>query len=212
MLEDADDGRLDGGANLAIIGEELIQFGRAEPLGGGYWRLSRLLRGRRGTESAAGGQAIGDRFVLLDGDSVRTVDLPLAALGSRVRIMASGVGDGGGPVEAAVDVTGRSVLPPSPVHLVAVADDAGAAALSWVRRSRGGWRWIDGVDTPLAEESEAYRVDIAAVGGTREANPGSASATVTTAERALGPVGVSVRQRGTYGVSDAVALTINGGG
>jgi hypothetical protein len=30
--------------------------------------------------------------------------------------------------------------------------------LSWVRRSRDGWGWADGVDAPLAEESEAYRI------------------------------------------------------
>jgi hypothetical protein len=32
--------------------------------------------------------------------------------------------------------------------------------LHWVRRSRGGWDWIDGSDAPLVEESERYRVSI----------------------------------------------------
>lgn len=53
LLEDADDARLLAGANLAVLGDELIQFGRAEPLGGARWRLSRLVRGRRGTSWAA---------------------------------------------------------------------------------------------------------------------------------------------------------------
>ena len=30
--------------------------------------------------------------------------------------------------------------------------------LRWVRRSRAGWRWSNGADVPLAEESERYRV------------------------------------------------------
>lgn len=38
------------GANISLVGEELIQFGQAEQLGPGLYRLSQLLRGRRGTE------------------------------------------------------------------------------------------------------------------------------------------------------------------
>jgi hypothetical protein len=52
------------GANLALIGDELIQFGRAEQLGPGLFRLSHLLRGRRGTEWAAAGHSVGDVFCL----------------------------------------------------------------------------------------------------------------------------------------------------
>jgi hypothetical protein len=38
----------------------------------------------------------------------------------------------------------------------------GSAAVHWVRRSREGWRWPDGIDAPLAEETELYRIEIAA--------------------------------------------------
>ena len=34
----------------AAVGKELLQFGRAVALGGGAYRLSKLLRGRNGTE------------------------------------------------------------------------------------------------------------------------------------------------------------------
>ena len=191
-LEDADDGRLDAGANLAIAGEELIQFGRAAPLGGTRWRLSRLLRGRRGTEAAAGTQTVGDRFVLLDDDSVRQLDLPLAAIGSAVRIMATGIGDISGPVERIVTIDGRSVLPPSPVHLVATDGPDGGAALSWIRRSRGGWRWLDGADAPLVEESEDYRVVVtSADGSARDVETAAPVIAISAAERALGPVNVA---------------------
>ena len=43
-LEGRDDDALVGGANLALVGSELIQFGAAEPLGASRFRLSRLLR------------------------------------------------------------------------------------------------------------------------------------------------------------------------
>ena len=51
-----------GGANLAMLGEELIQFGTAEQTGPSTFRLSRLLRGRRGSEWAMAGHALGERF------------------------------------------------------------------------------------------------------------------------------------------------------
>ena len=53
-LTSCDDAALLGGANLAILGDELIQFGDAAPLSAGGFRLSRLLRGRGATEWASG--------------------------------------------------------------------------------------------------------------------------------------------------------------
>src|SRR3546814_17044540 len=64
-LSNAGDALLDGGANLALVGDELLQFGRAEQIDATRWRLSRLWRGRRGTEAAIGTPAAGDRFGLL---------------------------------------------------------------------------------------------------------------------------------------------------
>ena len=206
VLADADAAALDGGANLALIGDELIQFGHAAPLGTGRWRLSPLWRGRRGTAAVAAGA--GARFVLLEADAARTIDLPLTALGTGVRVMAAGVGDGDAPPVASVPVTGASVLPPAPVALRWTAAADGGADVVWTRRSRAGWRWLDGVDAPLGEESEAYRMVIAASGGVREAIVAAPAVTVTAAERAGGPVTVTVRQRGTFGESAPVAITI----
>ena len=41
--------------------------------------------------------------------------------------------------------------------------------LSWIRRSRAGWPWIDGVDAPLGEDREAYRLTIQPDGGAARA-------------------------------------------
>jgi len=212
MLASADDAALDGGANLALVGGELLQFGKAEPLGGARWRLSVLWRGRRGTEAAIGGQAVGDRFVLITADSVAVAQVPLSAIGGTARVLASGVGDLDGPSEADVAITGVSVLPPSPVHLSATPQPNGDVALTWVRRSRGGWRWLDGADAPLVEERELYRVTITpAAGAARTIETATPSATVTAADRAAGAVTVSVRQVGSYGESPAAAITIAAG-
>jgi hypothetical protein len=205
-LGDADAAALDRGVNLALLGDELVQFGRAEPLGGARWRLSRLLRGRRGTE-AAGAQAVGDRFVLIEAETARAFDLPMTVLGRELRVMASGVGDGT-PVETRCVMRGASVVPPSPVRLRFASEADGSATVRWTRRSRAGWRWIDGVDAPLAEEVEAYRVTVTAAGGTsREVDVAVPSVVLTAAERA-GAVSVSVRQRGMFGASLAAELIV----
>lgn len=193
-LADADDAGLDGGANQALLGDEIVQFGHAEPLGGRRWRLTRLLRGRRGTETATP-HLPGTRFVLLEPEALVAIDLPLSALGGTAAVMASGVGDQDGPVRTDVPVSGRSVLPPSPVH-VRIEQEGDGAVLRWARRSRAGWRWSDGGDVPLAEEREHYRIDLAD------------TAAETDAPRlalAAGAAPLGVRQLGTHGASPAAS-------
>src|SRR3546814_16741370 len=41
-LSNAGDALLDGGANLALVGDDLLQFGRAEQIAATPWRPSRL--------------------------------------------------------------------------------------------------------------------------------------------------------------------------
>ena len=207
-LGDADAAALDRGVNLALLGDELVQFAVAEPLGAARWRLRGLLRGRRGTEAATGLQGIGDRFVLLETEAARAFDLPLSVLGREIRVMASGVGDAT-PVETRCLMRGASVAPPSPVHLACRAEADGGATVRWTRRSRAGWRWIDGVDAPLAEETEAYRVTITAGAASRDVDVAMPSVVVTAAER-LGSARVVVRQRGMFGQSLPAELIVPG--
>lgn len=53
-----------GGANLAVIGDEVLQFTTATHLGDNLWRLGGLVRGRYNTASPT--WPVGTRFVLLD--------------------------------------------------------------------------------------------------------------------------------------------------
>lgn len=82
-LESRSDDALVGGDNLALLGDELIQFGLAEPLGDRRFRLSRLLRGRRGTEWAVTGHLAGEPFVLIEAASLAVIEPPLALTGAR---------------------------------------------------------------------------------------------------------------------------------
>ncbi|WP_374944256.1 phage tail protein [Sphingomonas sp.] len=200
LLTDADDVALDRGANLALVGDELLQFGVAEPLGGARWRLSRLLRGRRGSEWAIGAQAAGDRFVGLEVGAVRAVALPAGA--RDVRVLASGVGDTV-PVAAAAILDGASVLPPSVARLRWEAGAPDEAVVRWVRRSRVGWRWRDGADVPRGEEAEMYVVTV-----TRTGEPDATTVSGTASVRVARPATVTVRQRGTHGDSRGATIVV----
>ena len=159
-LESRDDDALVAGENLAMVGDELIQFGDAAPVGPRRFRLSRLLRGRRGSEWAAFNHKAGDRFVLLDADSLVGLPMSVAQVGGVLEIAARGPGDREAPALASAAIGVEAVRPPSPVHFGARRRPDGTIRFFWTRRSRTGWAWISGVDAPLGEAQEGYRLAI----------------------------------------------------
>ncbi len=146
------------GANLAVIGDEIVQFADVEPLGDGRFVLSTFLRGRRG--SAAAAQPAGARFVLLDAELLLPVDVGSDSAGRTLRLRATGPGDGATP-PVLLSLTGNALRPLPPVF-ARVRADGGDAVFTWTRRSRAGFGWSDGVDAPLAEASEGYFVELSA--------------------------------------------------
>jgi hypothetical protein len=213
MLESRTDLALAGGANLALIGEELVQFGMAEALGGGRFRLSRLLRGRFGTEWATGAHQIGEGFLLIDRATLVPIDVPAGAIGGEAQLVASGIDDGSDGVTAVRQVSGEALRPPAPVHLRARREASGDISLRWVPRSRAGWAWRDGGDAPLAEESERYEVTIIGPSFTRRTEVSAPALLYSAAEQAMdgaaGEVNVSVVQIGTHARSRPAMIGIN---
>ncbi len=161
-LQSAGEDAVLAGANLAAVGDELIQFATVAAIGVRRYRLSTLLRGRRGSEAAAAGHSAGERFVLLD-DRLATLDLPAEALGAPLLLKAVGPGDDPATVAAqSVIPRGAGLRPLSPAALTATLVANGDRVITWQRRSRAGFAWSDGTDAPLAEDSERYRVTIMA--------------------------------------------------
>lgn len=207
-LESRTDAALVGGANLAMLGEELIQFGTAEQTGPRTFRLSRLMRGRRGSEWAMTEHAMGERFVLIEAAALAPLELSSAAIGSMVKVMAEGVGDGGVAVETEALFVGRALRPPSPVRLSANRLGDGTVRIGWTRRSRAGWTWLDGGDAPLGEETERYHLTITpSIGALRTVETGGAGYDYGVAEQTAdgsagaGSVIVSVAQLGSVAES-----------
>jgi hypothetical protein len=157
-LQGADDGALAAGANLAMLGQELLQFGEATQIGATRFRLGRLTRGRRGTEWATAGHRANEQFVLLDRQTLLPVNVPVTALGATVTVTAAGPGDEGVSASATLDVAGQTLRPLAPAHLRADRLADGTIRFRWTRRSRQGWAWLDGSDVPLSEDAERYRI------------------------------------------------------
>ena len=98
------------------------------------------------------------------------------------------------------------------MHLAAERVVGGDIAIRWVRRSRSGWAWVSGSDTPLGEESETYRVVVTSAGSARAATIAGPQLIYTAAEQAedglAGPLSISVTQLGTLAASQPARLTI----
>lgn len=162
-LQSLSDDRVLAGANAALVGDEIVQFASAELIASGRYRLSRLLRGQRGTEHEIASHPAGARFVLLDPARQPRPTFSVSRIGTAVEWRTAPIPQGpDGDLSEAVAFTntGRGLRPFSPVHLKAVRDPtSGDVRLSWIRRTRlGGDSWL--AEVPLGEEVEDYAVTI----------------------------------------------------
>ena len=204
-LTSCDEDALAAGANLAALGGELIQFGQATPLGEGRFRLSHLLRGRGGTEWACTGHAINDTFCVIQAGSLQPVPLPSYSLGS---VVTASITAG---ATTSLAFSAEALRPPSPINLAAERQTNGDFTISWTRRSRQGFAWIDYVDAPLGETREQYRVLITGSLSSVELlsdQPSQTIAAATIANLGAGPATVEVRQIGDFAASRPAQLTI----
>lgn len=172
--------------NAAVIGDEIIQFRDAVLTGDRRYRLTGILRGRRGTEDlAAVSKPVGTRFVLLSGeDGILRPDLGTLGIGVQGGYRAVTIGGivQNAPIELFTN-NARGLKPYAPRRAFGWKTATGVS-YRWTRRSRidGGWR--NGVNVPIGEAVEEYAVYMRATGGALIATFSSAvqSLTLTTAQ------------------------------
>lgn len=163
------------GANLAAIGTggpdgwEIFQFRQAVLVAEGIYEITGRLRGQGGSDPfIADPWPDGSWVVFLDG-AIEQVNLPRAARGleRHYRIgPASQPMDDDSYVHEVVTTEGVGLRPYRPVHLRAAAS-GGDTAFRWIRRTRiDGDSW-QGVEVPLGEDTESYRVRVRAGGSLR---------------------------------------------
>ena len=155
------------GANAAAIETspgvwEVIQFVTATLIAPQTYRLGQLLRGQVGTEVAmVPALAAGANFVLLD-SAVTLLDETAGQLGLAQQWRYGPANKPIGNLAYRTDTLvfhGIGRRPLSPSHLRG-RRTAGDLAISWKRRTRiGGDSW-EQREVPLAEDSEAYEIDV----------------------------------------------------
>jgi len=159
-----------GGANYFAYGAdgrwEIIAAKTCTLVSGKTYTLTNLLRGRYGTEWAMGLHVGGDTLVLLD-----TIDTSLIASSSSaigLSYLYRGITldrDISTDSNKTFAYRGVNLKPLAPVYLNGSIDPSTSDwSLSWVRRTRDGGEWRDGVDASLGEASESYAIDVYADG------------------------------------------------
>lgn len=148
-------------ANTALLGDEVIQFEQAELVAEDTYRLTGLLRGRRGTEWAMAGHQAGERFILLSADTIIPESMPIDSIGRSITYR---YGYSDKPENEGANVTythsGRGYKPYAVCRVRGERNTTGDLNIKWTRRTRIGGSWRSFVDVPLSETVEQYQVDI----------------------------------------------------
>ncbi len=180
--------------NLAIVGDELINFGDADEVEPGVWALSNLLRGRKGSPIAA--HKAGTRFVIMDRAQLWFIDAELFSLGRALTFRATTFG---GTTSQAVTATftGRSQTERAPAYLQARRSN-GSLIVTW----QGVGRLGGGTRVNMGQHFGGYRVTI---GGTAQTTQNQSFIMAEPAANTL----VQVQQINTLtGVGPAVQVTV----
>lgn len=149
------------GANVAVVGNELIGFKNATLIDENTYVLSGLLRGLQGTEREIGKHTYNERFVIalpstlyLEPYNLSEVEMLRKFKVATFNQLLS---------EAFIqDFTYEAVAykPYNPSHVGGGRDASGNLFMKWKRRTRTNGSWKNGTDVPLGETSEAYSIDI----------------------------------------------------
>ena len=145
-------------ANLALLGNELVQFATATPLANNVWELATLLRGRLGSEAYVGTHQAGETFLLIDPATLRSVEHEPSVAGDDLYYRASS-DDAPIPNSPSVQVEhGNRRLRCYAPYFIAGERDGDDLTITWLRRSRVPGRALH--DSPLFEAEERYEIDI----------------------------------------------------
>jgi hypothetical protein len=159
---------LNSDANAAAVRSgatwEIIQYRTVTNNGDGTYTLTGLLRGRRGTEHAISGHAIGNDFVVLDPATIRNIEIDNGQLGVELRYkpvtVRQQIADAAYQLAT---INGVRLKPWAPVDLRAERNTTNSDIVyTWKRRSRWQTRFTGGlgINVPESEAVEQYTVEV----------------------------------------------------
>ena len=146
------------GSNIALLGKEIIQFENATLIAENTYRLSGLVRGRRGTEGMVNTHVEEELFCLLGGTVFVPIQISEINQPKLFRFVSNNSN-----LEAQSNIsftcTGETLRPFSPVRGYSTNVD-GNYEIYWTRRGRIGQEMPSGADIALSEEVEKYGVEV----------------------------------------------------
>ncbi len=142
---------------------------------------------------------------MLKSGTLQPIALPNWSIGATLSVGAAGT------TSTSIPFFGESLRPLAPVNLSSERQGTGELLLRWTRRSRDGFAWLDGIDAPLGEASEQYRVKLNGVGGALELTSMESLLTIAAADLAalgVGAATLEVQQIGDVAASRAARLNL----
>lgn len=163
-LESVPENNVLNGANLAIVGDEIIQFTKAELIEPYKYKLSGLIRGCLNTDEEIYNHTEGERFILLD-NRIKQIEVPYNFINNNILCRAITIGndleDSILPPANSFSYKGIALKPFSPVHLkYSYESHTKNIKIKWIRRTRIYSNWSDNTDIPLFEDKELYDVEV----------------------------------------------------
>ena len=140
-LESASLAQMMSRANLAIVGNEIINFGNIDEVSPGIYDLSYLLRGRKG--SSVTSHLSGERFILLERQFMYFIDADLFQLNKQLTFRVSSFGKDTSLTQT-ISFTGQSQTENEPEYLSAYRS-GGNIVISWQGVGRLGGSTVIGM-------------------------------------------------------------------
>lgn len=163
-IESITDAELWEGANVCLVGQEVIQFRDTVQNADGTWTIWNLLRGRRGTEYACDTHRAGERFVFLSNATI-TLASDLTSSRGQPRYFRA-VASGRTLQETAtlqIAYEPRDLMPYAVNDIRIDRTPTPDVKVTWARRTRMGGNMQDGTGSvPLGEKFERYEAYILA--------------------------------------------------
>jgi hypothetical protein len=152
------------GFNGAMLGQELIQFAQAtlmtDSLGNEFYRLSRLLRGRRGTEWAMGTHQVGESFYLVPSMLTKEPYTPTQLNNPTLYKVTMIGGDLGNAPAISYEPNGNSLRQWAVCHPAVSLDSSNDWTVSWVPRARYNGDWASGYIPTLDSDTAGWSIDV----------------------------------------------------
>jgi len=127
---------LNSSVNAALVGDEVIQFRTAVQQANGQWWLTGLRRARRGTNYGLKTHKVGERFVLLDAESIGLFERPPENYNTSANFRAAAFGDDPSDnPDYFFTLKPRDLQPYTPED-VKITDDGTDVTITMSRRSR----------------------------------------------------------------------------